>query len=312
MENLMDIIQIDTQIAQHLAGIGNEPNAEPVLRWNGTLHVPKRRWDGAHGVALSKLIQEHVFSVSTAGKHRDRVMEHVAFAVSTLQNGPLLDGEGSEITQVTRYLRKTARLEAERNATAFDTGMTRGQVSYCQKAGIPLLHNTGEVDDTTFMDARMNATIPGDDLSDDEQQDQAESTVGMRALKGVLADARLDRDQVDDLLTTLMNELDCKPAYADALRVYQDAPVGDATATAKVLLVKARGAATETISRKHHLGEAFGLDRSQWAGAVGLILGSWAGEPGIGAVTDADLLWSSSRLVTARNKLLKTPTRRRK
>ncbi|MEC5148805.1 hypothetical protein [Cryobacterium sp. GrIS_2_6] len=309
----MEPTTIDAQIAQHLALIENEPNAEPVLRWNGTIHVPKRGWDGVHGVALSKLVQEHVFSVSTAGKHRDRVMEHVDFAVSTLRNGPPLDREGSKITQVTRYLRKTARLESKRNATAFDTGMTRGQVSYCQKAGIPLLHYVGEVDDATFKEARLNVTIPGAHTTDtSEQRDEAESTVGMRALKGVLADARLDRDQVENLLTTLMDELDCKPAYADALRVYQDAPAGDATEAAKVLLIKARGTATETISRKHHLGEAFGLDRSQWAGAVGLIVGSWAGEPGIGAVTDADLLWSSSRLVTARNKLLKTPTRRRK
>lgn len=317
----METSQINLEIAAHLALIAADAKAPPTVRRDGTTYQPKRGWDGAHGRNLINLLTEHVFVVSDYTAKRDRVAEHIAVAVNILRRPALMDKTGAEIRNVTHYLRQLARQEAERNSAASDVEMTRSQVSACQRKGIPLRHNSGEVDDETFVFAGINSAFPGDDDhtnrldgSADNGETSAAAAAGMQALRGVLATAGLDAEQVDDLLTLMVDELDGKPKYAQALRAYQDAPAADpdGVATAEKALIAARGTAAETISGKHELGEPFDLNKAQWSGAVSLIIGSWTGQPGIASIEDADAVWVAARFVRARNKLMKAAPRRRK
>lgn len=316
----MDTSQINREIAEYLALIAAEPNAQPIVRRNGTIHQPKRGWDGAHARSLFGLLAEHVFVLSDRPARRDLLSDHIAVAVSILQRSGRVHSDAADGNAV-HYLRKAAKAEAARNSTADDTHMTRSQVSSSQRSRIPLRHSAGEVDDETFALAGISTAFPGDDDHTNRldapggcTETRVEGTAGLQALRVVLATAGLDDEQVDELLTLMMDELDLKPKYAEALRIFQDAPLNDpaAVAAAQQSLIEARGTAAETISGKFQLGAAFGFDKSAWSGAVSLIIGSWTGQPGIASIEDPEAVWTASRFVRARNKLMKGPDRHRK
>jgi hypothetical protein len=310
--------QINYEIIKLLGRINADQAAPPVIRWNGTVHVRRRGWDGVHGRELLRLIRDHVFGGSYCASGSDRLWEHVDVAVRILK-GSLLDRDGNPLKDLTRYVRRAAGQECARNATAFAVEMTRSQVSACQAASIPLRHNSGEVDDETFLDASLVAPVPGDanhvamldakaaGSHPDSAKVFARRTAGLAALLAVFADVGLSPEQSDDLLTLMLCELEVKPKYARALLAQRDAaPAGPAAVDAADGAVNAaRGTAAETISGKHELGQAFGFNRTQWSAAVSLTIGSWTGQLGIASITNASEVWQEPRFVRARDKLMK-------